>query len=236
MIERFRNGIMAGLLCGVILTMILVGLRLFFFIDRVGTAVENLDFEVRAVSQEARITLSWAQGLLESARGSLQVIRRAAIAQEGHYEALGRRSATAAAKLTLLIDHADARMERITQAVENSSERANAAVDQYGTLATDTDSAVRGLTTMTGGLIQASAETIGMVQGTIEHLNKHMDDQRLSEAINGLAEASKNLDRGTAAAADTMEHLRDATSPKKRSFWTWILGLLIPRPTIGIKK
>src|SRR3990167_6112279 len=82
-----------------------------------------------------QLTFLLSQAVLASIRGTTETVRKSSIEQMGYYEAVGRRSSMALARLELLIAHSDARMERMTQALENSSARANQSMDQIGSLA-----------------------------------------------------------------------------------------------------
>jgi hypothetical protein len=46
---------------------------------------------------------------------------------------------------------------------------------------------------------------------------------------------SQNAEQATANISEATGYLRDMLSPKKKSFWRWLLELAIPRPTLELK-
>ena len=51
-----------------------------------------------------------------------------------------------------------------------------------------------------------------------------------------LERSAAHLEKTTAATAEAAGHVRDILSPRKKSFWRRLLGLLIPRPSIPVVK
>lgn len=73
-------------------------------------------------------------------------------------------------------------------------------------------------------------------QGTavLTTVQERLQDPALAQMSTNLAQSSENLERMSAAAAESAERVRDILNPRKRSFWIRLLEFLIPRPTVRV--
>jgi hypothetical protein len=216
------------LTAGVLLVAVIVGLQISNLLIQFGSGVQAAEAELSATNREAQATLVYAQAVLASVRGTTETVRRSAVEQTGYYEAAGRRSAMAVARLEILITHTDARMERITQAVETSSKRADENMDQFGFLAA---SASENL----GELSQQGVELLKASTATMERVDQRLDDERLDQIASALAETSESTALATANVAEATGYVRDILSPNRKGFWRRLLEFLIPRLTVNVR-
>lgn len=75
-----------------------------------------------------------------------------------------------------------------------------------------------------------------LAQGTavLTTVDERLQDPAIAQTSANLAQSAANLERMSAAGAESAEHVRDILSPKKRSFWVRLLELMIPRPTVRV--
>ena len=70
----------------------------------------------------------------------------------------------------------------------------------------------------------------------MENLERLAGSPALVRSTENLERSTANLEKTTAATAEAAGHVRDMLSPRKKSFWRRLLGLLIPRPSIPVVK
>ena len=223
-LETLRN----GLSCALLAIACIVALQISFLLRQLSTGLETAEQELRATSRQAQDTLLYAQAVLTSVRGTTETIRKSAVEQTGYYEAIGRRSALALGRLDLLISHTDARMERITAALENSATEAGQSLDQFGTLAASARQDLEQVSKQAGELAAASTTTV-------QQLDQRLADDRLDHIASSLAQSSQNTAQATAHIEEATGYIRDMLSPARKSFWRRLLELLLPRPTVGVR-
>ena len=221
------NSLRNGLACALFASLTVAALQLTFLLAQAGEIARTAENELLRTSSQAQATLLYSQAVLASIRGTTETVRKSSIEQMGYYEAVGRRSSMALARLELLIAHSDARMERMTQALENSSARADQSMDQIGSLAGSLREDLHGLSAQGSELAEASTAAVA-------RLDQRLADQRLDQITSSLAASSENAAQATAHVAEATGYIRDILSPKRKSFWRRLLELLIPRPTVSV--
>ena len=221
------NSLRNGLACALLASLTVAALQLTFLLAQAGEIARTAENELLRTSGETQATLLYSQAVLASIRGTTETVRKSSIEQMGYYEAIGRRSSMALARLELLIAHSDARMERMTQALENSSARANQSMDQIGSLAVSLREDLHELSAQGTKLAEASTAAVA-------RLDQRLADQRLDQITSSLAASSENAAQATAHVAEATGYIRDMLSPKRKSFWRRLLELLIPRPTVSV--
>ena len=221
------NSLRNGLVCALLASLTVAALQLTYLLAQAGEIARTAENELLRTSSQAQATLLYSQAVLASIRGTTETVRKSSIEQMGYYEAVGRRSSMALARLELLIAHSDARMERMTQALENSSARANQSMDQIGSLAVSLREDLHELSAQGTELAEASTATVA-------RLDQRLADQRLDQITSSLAASSENAAQATAHVAEATGYIRDMLSPKRKSFWRRLLELLIPRPTVSV--
>ncbi|MBI4479432.1 MAG: hypothetical protein HY651_05375 [Acidobacteria bacterium] len=221
------NSLRNGLACALFASLTVAALQLTFLLAQAGEIARTAENELLRTSDQAQATLLYSQAVLASIRGTTETVRKSSIEQMGYYEAIGRRSSMALARLELLIAHTDARMERMTQVLENSSARANQSMDQIGELAASLREDLHELSAQGTDLAEASTAAVA-------RLDQRLADQRLDQFATSLAESSENTAQVTAHVAEATGYIRDILSPKRKSFWRRLLELLIPRPTVSV--
>ena len=221
------NSLRNGLACALLASLTVAALQLTFLLAQAGEIARTAENELLRASGQAQATLLYSQAVLASIRGTTETVRKSSIEQMGYYEAVGRRSSMALARLELLIAHSDARMERMTQALENSSARANQSMDQIGSLAVSLREDLHELSAQGTELAEASTAAVA-------RLDQRLADQRLDQITSSLAASSENAAQATAHVAEATGYIRDMLSPKRKSFWRRLLELLIPRPTVSV--
>jgi hypothetical protein len=179
--------------------------------------------ELLVTSRETQATLSHAQAVLVSVRGTAETVRKSAVQQMGYYEAAGRRSATALARLDVLLARTDDRSERITRAVETLSGRASESITEIGSAAVSARAELQEVAATAQHLMETSTEAADL-------LRERLADQRLDRMTNSLAESSQHIEAATASAAEAAGYVRDIVHPAGKSFWRRLLELFIPRP------
>ena len=217
-----------GLICGLLLIGCIVGLQASYLLGQLGGKLNATEQELQQTNREAQQTLQDAQAVLTSMRGTTETVRKSAVEQMGYYEATGRRSALALARLELLIEHTDSRMERATEAIETTAAHAAGNLDQIGALAAATRADLDRLTEGSAGLMDAST-------AAVQQLDARLADARLDQVATSLVQSSDNTAQATANMAAATGYIRDLLSPAQKRFWRRLLELLIPRPTVGVK-
>jgi hypothetical protein len=212
--------IQQALFCGLLLAGIIACLEISAYLAQLSEATAQMEARAVDLAEEVRTTMQNAQAVLSSVRGTTETVRKSAVEQMGYYEAAGRRGSAALARLEILITRTDARMERITQALEGSSERANESMAQVGALAASTRKDL-------GELMQASTESMELVSA-------RLGDSRLDQIADSLATSTENAAEATANVAEATGYVRDMLSPTRKGFWRRLLELLIPRPTVNV--
>ena len=221
------NSLRNGLACALLASLTVAALQLTFLLAQAGEIARTAENELLRTSGQAQATLLYSQAVLASIRGTTETVRKSSIEQMGYYEAIGRRSSMALARLELLISHSDARLERITLALENSSARAHQNMDQIGGLAVSLREDLHELSAQGTKLAEASTAAVA-------RLDQRLADQRLDQITSSLAASSENAAQATAHVAEATGYIRDILSPKRKSFWRRLLELLIPRPTVSV--
>lgn len=222
------RAIKQGLICGLLVAGIVIELQVSAYLAQVSEATTRMFAEGEALSEEVRAATQYAQGVLASVRGTTETVRKSAVEQMGYYEAIGRRSALALARLDILVNHADDRMERMARALEGISAHAQQNMDQVGLLAASAQEDIHGLSVHgTKFLVTSTA--------TMQRVDQRLADEHLDQIVNSLAETSEKAAESTANVAEATGYVRDILSPKRKSFWRRLLELLIPRPTDSVQ-
>ena len=140
----------------------------------------------------------------------------------GHEVLYRTRNGRTEARLAHLTTNMDNRSEQVSQA-------ASRALDNFSvaalTLAGQTDT-----------LGHQANLLLGASRGAVENLERLAGSPALVRSTENLERSTANLEKTTAATAEAAGHVRDMLSPRKKSFWRRLLGLLIPRPSIPIVK
>ncbi len=221
------NSVKHILVCGLLAVLVVVALQLTYLLTQAGELARSAELEMRRTTREAQATLVYSQAVLASIRGTTETVRKSAVEQMGYYEATGRRSAMALARLEILITHTDARMERITQALERSSTHADESISQISALAASAREDLHDLADHSLELVEASTESV-------KHVNTRLADGRLDQIASSLAESTESTAQAAANVAEATGYVRDILSPKRKGFWRRLLELLIPRPTVSV--
>jgi hypothetical protein len=221
--NAWRNGLITGLL----LIACLLGLQVSCLLVQASLVLANLDTRFDNAATEATATLQYSQAVLASVRGTTETVRKSAVQQMGYYEAVGRRSALALAHLDLLISHTDARMERITQAIENTSSHADESLVEIEAVAGSTREDL-------GQISERATELMSASTTAVQQLDARLADDRIDQIASSLAQSSQNTAQATANMAEATGYVRDMLSPAKKSFWRRLLELMIPRPTMSV--
>ena len=217
-----RNALVAALL----VIACAVGLQVSFLLVQAGAMLSDLH-------QQSHLAL-------RSVNQTLELVRGATREQRTYYKATGKALALTTIHLGRLVKHTDARLDRtenrLARLAANTDSRvgqvtqaAERALDNFGvaalTLAGQTDT----LGHQANLLLAAS-------RGAVENLERLAGSPALMRSTENLERSTAHLEKTTAATAEAAGHVRDMFSPRKKSFWRRLLGLLIPRPSIPIVK
>ena len=167
-------------------------------------------------------------GLHSRAARTLDVIHQATIEQRRYHKAFARAAAIDAARLGKLIENTDRRVERITREIENTARASRAAMVKAGHAA-----AAAGVQAGDAGYELQLLLAAG--RGALENVERLAGDPALHRAARGLEETAANSARASGAAAEAAGHLRDAVSPRRKSFWRVLIEWVLPRPTIPVR-
>ena len=218
--EKLRNWLVVGLLA----LGFIVGLQVSYLLVQAGKVLRTAELEMQITSLQTQNTLLYAQAVLSSTRQTTEMVRKSAAYQLGYYEAMGRRSSLALAKLNLLIDHTDDRMERLTVA----GEAALVAVqDSAGVMSRQAE--------QLGVVLEAAAKTTAAVGRLAEDPSIPLALSNLETSTESLVLAGAHTAEATARASEAIGYIRDMVSPAKKSFWRRVLEWMIPRPTVGVR-
>lgn len=151
-------------------------------------------------------------------------------------------------RVDLLAEQTNRRMVQLRAVLNN----ANTAVKNIADLAADMNGRTERLTRASEALLSDSAtapreasiqvqtngrelhQALADAHTAAENLHRLASGPALTEAASNTAKSSANIERMTAAAADSAESIRDMLSPTKKSFWRRLLELMIPRPTVRV--
>jgi ABC-type transporter Mla subunit MlaD len=226
-LTTYAKRVQQALFCGLLLAGTIVCLQISAYLAQLSEATAQLEARTVDLTEEVRTTMQNAQAVLSSVRGTTETVRKSAVEQMGYYEAAGRRGSAVLARLEILIARTDARMERITQALEGASESANESMAQVGALAASTRKDLGELAEQGRELMQASTESMELVSA-------RLGDSRLDQIANSMATSTENAAEATANVAEASGYVRDMLSPTRKSFWRRLLELLLPRPTVNV--
>ncbi len=215
-----------ALLAGLLLIACAVGLQVSFLLVQAGTILSDMH-------QQSHLALF-------SINQTLELVRQATREQRTYYKATGKALALTTIHLGRLVKQTNARLGRtearlahLTSNMDNRSEQvsqaASRALNNFSvaalTLAGQTDT----LGHQANLLLAAS-------RGTVENLERLAGSPALARSTENLERSTAHLEKTTAATAEAAGHVRDMLSPRKKSFWRRLLGLLIPRPSIPVVK
>ena len=218
-----RNAFLTGLL----FIACIAGLQMTYLLAQLSASARRMEAQFTETARQAQTTLLYSQAVLASVRGTTETVRKSAEEQMGYYEAVGRRSALALARLDLLIQHTDARTERITRAAEAMAGHTGEISRQVSSVAAAVGNDAHAVSAHAADLLAASTQAVQDLQGRIS-------DPKLEQIAEAIAASSQNTAQATANVAEATGYLRDMLSPKKKSFWRWLLELAIPRPILGL--
>ncbi len=213
---------------GLLFLACVAGLQMTYLLAQLSASARRVETEFTETARQAQTTLLYSQAVLASVRGTTETVRQSAEQQTGYYEAVGRRSALALARLDLLIRHLDVRTERITRAAEVMA-------GQTGEMSSQVSSAAAALGGDAHEVSGHAANLLAASTQAVQDLHERISDPQLEQIAEAMAASSQNTERATANVAEATGYLRDMLSPKKKSFWRWLLELAIPRPTFGVK-
>lgn len=206
--------LLRALAAGLLFTACIAGVQVTFAVAAAGEALADL--HIRAART------------LDRAEATGAVLQAAAVEQRRYYKATGKALAIATVDFARMVKATDDRLERVTRQVEmTAAETRRTFADGRQVLHT-ADSQLYGA----GYEAQAS---LAAVRGAAERIGGLAQDPALAQAAASLERSAANIERGTAAAADVAISLRDATSPRKRRFWSTLLQWIVPRPSIPIR-
>ncbi|OFW17629.1 MAG: hypothetical protein A3H27_16970 [Acidobacteria bacterium RIFCSPLOWO2_02_FULL_59_13] len=211
------------LIIGVLAVGVIVGLQVSYLLVQAGKVLRTAELELQIASFQAQNTMLYAQAVLSSTRQTTEMVRKSAEYQLGYYEAMGRRTSLALAKLNLLIDHTDDRMERLTVAGEAALVAVQDSVDAMSRPAEQL-----------GVVLEAAAKTTAAVGRLAEDPSIPLALSNLETSTESLALASAHTAEATARASEAIGSIRDMVSPAKKSFWRRLLELMIPRPSVNV--
>ncbi len=215
-----------ALLAGLLLIACAVGLQVSFLLAQAGTILSDMH-------RQSHLALF-------SINQTLELVRQATREQRTYYKATGKALALTTIHLGRLVKHTDARLDRtearlahltanMDKRSEQVSQAASRALDNFSvaalTLAGQTDT----LGHQANLLLAAS-------RGAVENLERLAGSPALVRSTENLERSTAHLEKTTAATAEAAGHVRDMLSPRKKSFWRRLLGLLIPRPSIPVVK
>lgn len=215
-----------ALLAGLLLIASAVGLQVSFLLVQAGTILSDMH-------QQSHLALF-------SINQTLELVRGATREQRTYYKATGKALALTTIHLGRLVKQTNARLGRtearlahLTTNMDNRSEQvsqaASRALNNFSvaalTLAGQTDT----LGHQANLLLAAS-------RGAVENLERLAGSPALVRSTENLERSTAHLEKTTAATAEAAGHVRDMLSPRKKSFWRRLLGLLIPRPSIPVVK
>jgi hypothetical protein len=224
-LDIFRQGLITALL----LLGCILGLQATSLMVQVASLLQTAEQELLATSREAQATLIRSQAVLASVRGTTETVRESAVHQMGYYEAMGRRSASALARMELFIQRMDTRMERATTSLEDTSAHASQSFHQAGTLLSSLRSDAAEIAKQSHELMESSTSAV-------RELHSRLADDRLDRMAAAIAESSEYTAQASANVAEATGYVRDMLSPARKSFWRRLLDLLIPRPAPNSKK
>ncbi len=165
---------------------------------------------------------------LDALEATASTLHGAAVEQRRYYKATGKILAIATADFARLVKNTDQRLERVTQEAELTARSSRALLQDTRRTLQTLDTQVYG----TGYAAQAALDETGRAARQISTAAAHPS---LGRTAAELEASAANVRRGTSAAAEFTENLRDATSPRKRRFWSTVLHWLLPRPSIPVR-
>jgi DNA-binding ferritin-like protein len=187
------------------------------------------------------ILLDRAEDSLILAEDTLRIGRSAMAEQRIYYRALSKMVVLDANRLGKAIGSAE-------QAIRNEDTRlaeSHRQLDQFvtelqRTASTGTETIRQAGTT--AAALEGEIDTIGgdsqrvLAQGAavLATVDETLKDPSIAQTSANLAQSAANLERMSAAGAESAERVRDILNPKKRSFWIRLLELMIPRPTVRV--
>ena len=201
-----RNALVAALL----MIACAVGLQVSFLLVQAATMLNDVHLE--------------SQRALLSVNQTLELVRGATREQRTYYKVAGKALALTTIHLGRLVKNTDARLDR----TEN----------RLAHLAANTDSRVGQLTQAAEGALDNFGVAALTLAGQTDTLG-HQANLLLAAsrgAVENLERSTAHLEKTTAATAEAAGHVRDMLSPREKSFWRRLLGLLIPRPSIPVVK
>lgn len=216
MIEILRRWLTIGILA----VGLVVGLQISSLLRQAANTLDHVDS--LAVDNGVKIAsvLTRLDGILGRIDETVRVVRKSADHQVGYYEGIGRRSQNAVAKLEILITNLNERTERITQSFE--------------TLAADSSEVAEQTTAELANLGNEVSLTLAEARTVLGSLNALAADPALAASAASMERASAEAAVATENVAEATGYIRDALKPTKKSFWQWVLGIIIPKPTIGL--
>lgn len=209
-----------GLLAAILLLTCLVGLQINLLLSQAGGALDRLEGSVSSV--------------LSSARETLDLSRRTLATQQGYYrdsashvKALTHAAAIDAVRLGRLIELSQRTVEDTDSRLGRVSSSAEASLDALRGAASAVAEQTETVGKKSGDLMDAGTEAV-------EKAGDLAANPSLESSLAHLEVSSENLQKTTAAAAQSMGYIRDMLSPTKKSFWRRLLEMMIPRPTIRV--
>ena len=221
---RGRGAVRNSLVCGMLAIGIILGLQVSYLLVQFARIGNRMEEELTITSIQTQNTLLYAQAVLSSARQTTEIVRKSAAYQMGYYEAMGRRTSLALAKLNRLIEHTDQRMERLTFAGEATLAAAQGTAD-----------ALSRQTEQLSILLNEATKTTAAVGRLADDPSIPLALSNLETSTESLVLASAHTAEATARGAEAIGYIRDMLSPTKKGFWRRLLELMIPRPSVHIK-
>ncbi len=187
-----------------------------------GVLLLQLSFLVAQVAEAlADVHAQFSRAMTKADR-TLAIVRETTEQQRGSYEEIARYSAQSLANLSRLIERTDSRLETLLPAAEELLREAS-----------DSTEVLSAQVTAVGS---EAEELLREGRATLAGVEQAANRPEFRESAARLARSTENLERMSAAAAESSERVRDMLSPTKKSFWRRLLELMIPRPTIRVGK
>ena len=118
-------------------------------------------------------------------------------------------------------------LDLLVAELQHTADAATGTVEQAGAASAALENEIGAVSAESRRLLAQGATVLATVE-------ERLQDPSITQTSANLAQSFANLERMSAAAAESAEHVRDILSPKKGSFWIRLLELMIPRPTVRV--
>ena len=198
----------------------MIGVRILGLMSHVKDELEQTREAITLTAAQLQLTLQNTQAVLASVRATTEAVRRSATSQLGYYEAIGRRASQLLAEGTILIRHADKRLDRLTDSSEDLLRTTRSEVARAG----DTFELSASVTN----------QTLASISSTTRQIEAGIVSAEIPRIANDLAIASQHLASTSASAEETIENINGILAPTHKGFWRRLLEAFIPRQNGGL--